>query len=64
VTVCTDYVFSSISQKFSPYGRAQNAHLLRYQEIAVAYYGYALECLANERPAHVKSPGLDRLNFC
>jgi len=31
--------------------------LLRYQGLAVVYYGYALECLANGRLALVKYPG-------
>jgi hypothetical protein len=49
--------FSSISQKFSPYGRIRDAHLPRYQELAVVYYGCTLECLANERLANVKYQG-------
>ncbi len=40
---------------------ARGAHLLRYQELAVDYYGVALECLANERLAQVKYQGLTRL---
>jgi len=48
---------SSISQKFSPYGRIRNTHFQRYQGLAVAYYGCALECLVNERLANVKFSG-------
>jgi len=36
---------------------ARGAHLLRYQGLAVGRYGFALECLANERLAHVKYQG-------
>jgi len=35
----------------------RGAHLLRYQGLAVVYYGCALECLKNERLALVKYPG-------
>jgi hypothetical protein len=31
--------------KISPYGRVRDAHLLRYQGVAVVYYGCTLECL-------------------
>jgi hypothetical protein len=36
---------------------ARDAHLQRYQWLAVDYYGCALECLANERLAYVKCRG-------
>jgi hypothetical protein len=35
---------------------------MRYQELAVVYYGFALECLANERLAHVKYPGQSEIS--
>jgi hypothetical protein len=33
-----------------------------YQGLAVVYYGFALECLANERLAHVKYPGQSEIS--
>jgi hypothetical protein len=35
---------------------------VRYQGLAVVYYGCALECLANERLAIVKNPGYSPSN--
>jgi hypothetical protein len=52
----------NVSGKFSPYGRARNVHLPRHQRLAVVYYGCALECLANERLAHVKYPGQSEIS--
>jgi hypothetical protein len=44
--------------------RVRDAHLKRYQGLAVVYYGCALECLTNERHAHVKYPGLHPKKYC
>jgi len=37
--------------------RVRDAYLLRYQGVAVVYYGCTLECLANIHLEHVKYPG-------
>jgi len=43
--------------EISPYGRMRDVHLPCYEGLAVDDYGCALQCLSNERLAHVKYPG-------
>ena len=56
MTACTENYIVQFFQKYSPYGHVRDAHLLRYQGLAVVYYGGTLECLANELLSHVKYP--------
>jgi hypothetical protein len=57
VNILHPNITTKTAQKYSPVRRAAFAHLRRYQELAVPKYGYAPECLANERMQLVKYAG-------
>ncbi len=47
------------SHQFSPKGRAEGSHLLRYYGLAIVHYGFALKCLAYESLQLVQNSGIN-----